>query len=317
MALDDLFPKPEPGLDSLVRSSLDADAESARPDAAAMWKRLQHRLDADAPTPRRRWLRRVATVAATVGIAAGILLAIVLTPTATREVVASPAEVVAAARQEHATGLDRRYRVTAELPPAARRFFPDAPSESNPRMLWTRGDRFVVEPGFGGKGAWGRDAEGRVWLAPTPDAAARFQESELSEKLANSVKLHGLELQSILDDVLGNFDLVYSEAPSRKGGYVITATRRGQPVPLRLSWAELVIDHDSKAIRSLAVRRPTLTGDTASAKFELQETQSRPDAIYTAEGHLNPGAPVYDQSQKILRRRLIARNLGEILGHGL
>jgi hypothetical protein len=314
------FPAPEPGIDAVVRASLDAAA--GRSDAGALAARVLARLDADAPVaparpaPRRVW-RRAAAAAGVAALAAAVLVA-VFAGSGPREVLASPADVVQAARARVVPDETRCYRVTLDLPDRARDAFPLLARYTGPRTVCTRGDRFVVEPGFTGRGAWGRDAAGRVWFAPTADEAASFDPAELPPALRTAVQIHALELQPLLDEVLADFDLSWSATPSREADtFSIAATRRGEAGPLRLVSADLVVEKDTKVIRSLALARRGLSDGTAALTFVLQSAGPRDDAAFTAAGHLRPDAPVYDRSNRPQRRRLIVRHIGEILTNGL
>ena len=313
------FPEPEPGIDELVRAQLDADA--ARIDAQGMADRILAQLAADAePTPtlrRVRVWRRVASVAGVVGLAAAVLIA-AFALSGPREVAASPAQVVQGARDAYTRNEARCYRVTIELPPRLREAFPLLALDTSPRVLCTRGDRFVVEPGFGGRGAWGSDGSGRVWVAPTIEGAVAFDESELPVALRNAVKIHELELDSLLDEVLANFDLTWTEPPERAAEtYSVTAVRRGDVRPLHIASAELVIEKHTKIVRSLVVRRKALGEGTTALTFALLETVSKDDAVFTPEGHIKPGALVHDRTKPNLRRRLLIQQIGEIVFRGM
>jgi len=314
MTASNPFPEPEPGLDAVVRAQLDA--EAARTDTRGMADRVLARLAADSPAEparsRRVW-RSVAALAGVAALAAAVLVA-VFAFSGPREAVASPAEVVQAARETAVHNEARCYRVTLNLPGRARESFPLlALDAENSRTLCTRGNRFVVEPGFGGRGAWGRDETGRVWAAPTREAAVAFEEAELPPALRTAAKIHELELATLLDEVLVDFDLAWSEPPARTAdAYSVTATRRGEAVPFRIASAELVVEKRTHVIRSLTLRRKALTDGTATLTFALLATAPRDDAAFTPQGHLNPGAPVFDRAQPVLRRRVVLQQIREM-----
>lgn len=304
----DPFPEPESSLDAVVRAQLDA--EAARADARGMADRVLARLEAEAEpkAPRQRW--RGAALAGVVGLAAAVLIgAFVLS--GPREVTAapSPTEVVHSARVAYTRGDTRCYRVTTDS--RAREAFPLLAQEVS-RTLCTRGDRFVVEPGFGGKGAWGSDGAGRVWVAPSPDGAAAFDEAELPQALRNAVKLLELEPDTLLDEVLSAFDLTWSEPPAQGADtYSVRATRGGDAPPLRLASAELVIEKKTNVIRSLTLRRGGFAGGSAVLTFALVSTGPADATVFTPEGHIRRGAPVYDRGKPLLRHRLMRQHLGE------
>jgi hypothetical protein len=234
-----------------------------------------------------------------------------------REAVASPAEMVQAARAVYCQNDARCYRVAVTLPARLRETFSLLAIDTSPRTLCTRGDRFVVEPGFAGKGAWGRDAAGRIWVAPTHDGAAAYDASELPLPLQNAVKIHELELGTLLDDVLADFDLTWLEAPAATADtYIIAATRHNRAGPFRIASAQLEIERETKLIRSLTVNRQLLGEGTATIAFTLLNTVAKEDAAFSPESHIKNGAPVYDRTKPLLRRRFILQHLGNHIGNG-
>jgi hypothetical protein len=311
---DERFPKPEPGIDAVVRAQLDA--EAATVDGGAVWDRIRARLEVDAtpvrPAPafaKGGGVRGVTLTA--VGLAAAFLVAVFVIPP--RAATASPAEAVEKAKAAHARGADRCYAQTAVLPPNAS---PALVAEvSRPVTLCTQGDRFVVEPGFGGKGAWGRDAAGRVWVAPTRDAAARFDEAELPATLREEIKIRGLEVEPLLDEVLKEFDLEWSSPPARGAPTMtVVATRRGLVGRFQLIRAELVIETETNLLRSLVLERHIPAG-VAKVTLALSGSAERDPAAYTAEGHINTGRPVYDAARPVLRRALMIEHVKEVFAN--
>lgn len=308
---NDPFPTPQPGLDAVVRAQLDADA--AHGDPAALWDSVQRRLEADAPVPARkdrfasRW-KRFAGAAGLAAVAAALLAALFLT-SALQQAQASPSEVVRAARAAFIAGDTRCYQVSVVLPANVREMAPGLAAES-PWTLRTRGDRFVVTPGIGSHGAYGRDAAGRIWIAPTDAGAAVYEESELPARLRNVVKIHELELGALLDDVLADFDLTWSESPPAKStAYSIAAVRRTQPLQFGIATAELKIDRDN-VIQSLTLKRRFPGEQTAVSTFTLQSVIAADDVVFTPEGHIQPGSPIYDRTKKLERRRFLMQHIG-------
>lgn len=310
------FPPPEPGLDAAVRAHLDADA--GRTDGRAAWEAVLARLTADtAPTPaiptRRRWGRAVAAVAS---LAAAVLVGVVFWP-GPREVVASPADVIRAARSTHAGGPDRCYSFALDFPQPLKDRFPLLADDGRPNRVWTRGDEFVVVPGFTGRGAWGRDASGRVWVAPSREAAARFTPDELPQKLKEAVTVRGMVLDTLLGELLAGYDLAWSEAPSPAGDADrITATPRESVGLLGVLSADITVERSTRIVRALTLRRMFVNDAVVTFTFTLRPTADPPPA-YTAEGHVQPNAPVHDADAPILRRRVLLQVLGEIPADGL
>jgi hypothetical protein len=251
------------------------------------------------------------------GLAAAVLF-LVLFLTARTDVLATPTEVIAAVRKASRHDQARCYRVTVDFSPGARELFPLLTQSPGARMLCTRGDRFVVEPGFGGLGAWGKDAAGRIWIAPTQAAAARFDEEALPTPLRNVLKIYELNLQPLLDEVLADFDLSWFTPPGTQDhNYIITARPRAEPGVLQVVSAELTIARKSQVIHCLSLTRKLWGNDTVTICFEHQAEGTRPEASFTAEGHISPSAPVYDRTKSLLRRRLLLQELGESGARGL
>jgi hypothetical protein len=174
----------------------------------------------------------------------------------------------------------------------------------------------VVEPGFGGRGAWGRDEAGRVWFAPTREAAARFDEAELPPQLRDAVRIRGLEVGALLDEVLKDFDLAWAEQPNRRRPTgAVAVSRRGAPAPFQIKSAELVVERDTNLLRALILERQLPAG-VARITFSLTGTTEKDASVYTAEGHITPGAPVFDATRPLLRRAMLFEQLKDILANG-
>ena len=115
----------------------------------------------------------------------------ILAGLSTTPATASAAALVAAAQEEHARPIDRCYRVT--VVPA-----PGGPLERLPPWLaprevrlWTRGDRFwCTTPFERGPTAWGRDGQGRLWVA-TRRFGLRADRDMIPEPLALACDVRG------------------------------------------------------------------------------------------------------------------------------
>jgi hypothetical protein len=320
------FPKPEAGVDEIVRAQLDA--EAVRVDAAGMWANVLTRLEAEAeaataaeaetpspqpassPSPQRNpALRRFAIFATFAGLAAAIIFVVFFLGT-TREVMASPAEVVQDARTAHSRS-DRCYTQTIQFSRGMQITFPLV-SDGEHLTVCVRGNRFVVDPGFGGKGAWGRDETGRIWVAPNREAAARFEESELPVPIRDAAKIRGLELDTLLDDVLKDFDLEWN-APPTEANFSIKATRRGAAKFGQLVSADLVIEKNTKLVKSLTLRRQLGHEANVIITFTFTGATEKDPAAYTAEGHVDRADRVYDATRPLLRGQVIAKLLKDRL----
>jgi hypothetical protein len=306
-----LFPDPEPGIDAAVRAHLDA--EAARVNAGDLWSGVSARLGAGARAPLARRPRWRMAVAAGLAAAAVVGALAFLGPPAAQ---ATPAQVLASAREGLPQRGDLHYRLRVEIPARAGDVLGALGRNLGPRDVWVRGRRFVVEPGLTRQGAWGRDGEGRVWAAPTRAAAARYDDAELPRRFRNLVTFFGLELRPLLDEVLAHFALAWSDAPG-EGVYRVRATRQGPAGPFRVSAVEVAIDRRTGRILTLTAARTLPQGQTARVHVELVGVTRRPDAAYTAEGHVDPGAPVFDRRAPVQRRRLLWARLGAVLGNDL
>src|SRR5204862_6957502 len=116
-----------------------------------------------------------------------------------------PREVVERAKSAHEAPTDRCYEVTVRMPEELQERYPELARDRKSR-LWTRGDRYFVEwPDR--PGAWGRDEDGRVWVAPTPFAAARFDPDEIPEAMRDFFAVRAVQLPQLLDELLAGANL--------------------------------------------------------------------------------------------------------------
>jgi hypothetical protein len=191
-------------------------------------------------------------------------------------------------------------------PPGARR-----------AVIWVRGDQFVAEPGLAGIGAWGRDAEGRIWIAPTRQVAARFTPDEVPLGLQEAAQVRGLELDQLLGGVLADFDLAWADPSPGSQHKTITATRRTPPRPFQVASAELVVEPETNLIHSLTLRRMLPAGGLATVAFERDSHPGAPPIVYAASGYLGPRAPVYDAERPHLRRWVMLKHFGRVVKAGL
>ena len=282
-------------LDALVRAHLDR--EAAAVDARAMLARVRP-VSPRTPT-RRRWLA-VAGVGAGLAVAAGIGLFLVGGPPVERTALASAAEVVREAKSvQEAAPTDRQYAVSAEweVTPFQKRF-PFRPI-SREATVWTRGDQFVVQSKFvdGGEWAWGQDAGGRVWIAPTRKRVLVFEADELAEPLTRFCELMSLRLASTLGELLEKHELARRDG-GRPGEEIHIAARARTPAPggvIRLDNVELFLDPTTKVVRR-AVLAKQLNGETVGrVEFTLADTAAKPDEFYTPRGHTDADALTLDR----------------------
>lgn len=288
-----------PEVDELIRSYLNDLERQVEPRRLA--ERIEEEAGRAAPSRRRRWWAWGLT-----GMAAAIVAALLLT---VGGVQAGPDKLLREARQTHATGLDRCYRIQVELGPAEPRL---RPLDSYESRLWTRGDRFWIESQATGRQvAWGRDDTGRVWFALSPREGIRFDPGEVGEKLELACKLRELRPEHLLDQLLADFTL--RREPSEKGSYLIQA-RPKQDHPF-LREAVLEVDADSRVLKRVVLTRTYRGSQAATVTFTLLETRPQADDRYVLEGHLESEAAIYSQAHRPwMRRALLAQFIGSQWG---
>lgn len=302
--MNNVFPYPEPPLDRAVRARLDAEAGGL--ETERLLAGVRQRLAADAIVPgrrRRRWLLAAAGL-----LAASILVAVfLLIPGGTIQ--ASPRQIVERARTTHRQSDDRCYMVRVEMPPEVRKLFPRVDFDRESRVC-TRGDRYFVElPN--GRGHWGRDEMKRVWFVPNADGGARFDDAEVPAIFREFLSIRAVNLAELLDEVLAECDLSSAnnvEVP--EGVRRVYAVSRDPARSLR--GAVIDVEKGTNMVRRLALDRQLFRDprSKASVIFTLVDTAPQPIEQYSAEGHLNPGAPVYDGSRPVARLDLLVRHFG-------
>jgi hypothetical protein len=168
--------------------------------------------------------------------------------------------------------------------------------------VWTRGDRFRVQPGPAG-GVWGQDGDGRVWLAPTKKAGAIFDADEIPEPMRIALKVRAVYLPELLTELSARCDLKLKPGSSRV--YQIEARRKGEGT---LTRATLDIDARTDTVLALEVWRELPSGEEARLSLTFQETGDLPDEYYELEGYLADGAEVFDRSRRGMRLALLVQH---------
>ncbi|MBY0229837.1 MAG: hypothetical protein K2W96_11195, partial [Gemmataceae bacterium] len=164
--------------------------------------------------------------------------------------------------------------------------------------LWTRGDRFRIEPGPAG-GAWGQDGDGSVWLAPTPAAAALFRADEVPAVLQELLAVRSVRLTALLETVLEGCELERVAGPA--GIDRIKATGEGT-----LRRAVLDIGKDG-VVRSLELVRRVGPVE-ATVSLERRGPAGKDAAFYTARGAVAEDGEVFDRDRPGKRLALLARH---------
>jgi len=305
--MTDPFPNPDRPLERAVRAKLDADARDADPERVLAG--VRQRLEADTVSPARRSRRWV--FAAAGALAASVLVAVMLLIPG-GNVQASPREVVERAKAVHETPTDRCYEVTVRFPDDLRERYPKLAADRKSR-LWTRGDRYFVELPDG-RGSWGRDEMGRVWITPTSNAGARFDTGELPQTLHEFFEVRTVHLPRLLSEVLANCELTWADTDQgRRASTRRVAAKSLLPKGGLVHRAEIDVAADSNVITRLAVTRETLWHQVTT-EFQLVSAEPPDQSMYHPEGHLVDGAPIYDRTHPLPRLFLLANYLGPLNG---
>lgn len=310
-------PEGERDLESLVRGHLERESETV--DPRPLFERIQSSLTLPESRMRggRRWPRlawagwRVGGIAA----AAALILLALSVVMSERPAFAKAEVLVKEARQTHRQPVDRCYLVEVKREsPLVSEMTPTTPQVRLTR-LWTRGDRFWVESVHPEqRWAWGRDEEGRFWIAFGPRTAVRMEADEVPLWLNLYCDLHSLRVDRLLEDLLQWFD-VTREADSAEADAStirVRATARwlpkGRPA---IRTAELEIDAETRVVRRMVLRR-VLNGEPfATVTYTLAETDAHDPALYQLEGHLKEGARIFSGNHEPQRRQeLLARWFG-------
>ncbi|HYT93966.1 MAG TPA: hypothetical protein VEL76_34925 [Gemmataceae bacterium] len=285
----------EPPLEQWVRDALEERARTV--DAAKILDGVHTRLAASSARVatrglrRRRWLWRAA-LAAAVFLAAFWGLQLRPQPASAEMIVR---QALQKAQEEP---LDRCYQVVHELKPGQMEGSMLLPLQGETR-LWTRGGRFWIEPvRRPGTWAWGRDEQGRVWVAPAPQLGFRFAADEVPPALAQFCDLFHLQMDTLLQDALAHCDL-HREEPASATEIIRAELKPGHQARTLRS-AVLEIDTQSKAVRRLVLVR-NFQRATAQVAFTLVETRPQAEVRYRLEDHLQQGARVHTVRQEALR----------------
>jgi hypothetical protein len=297
--MNESAPPPAPDLEALVREHFRREAE--RIDPEPVYARICVSLAAssrDGPSvhalPARGFWRRVAWGAAgTAAVLLAFLGGLQFGPGR-----AGAETLLQQAHAAHLMPLDRCYLVEVRRDTASpeRPLVPGAP----PRVirLWTRGDRIWLESIQPQRTwAWGRDDNGSVWMAFGPHRAIRFRRDEVPAWLATGCDILAMRVETLLDDVLRDFDLRRTaDLAGTPGSQVVTATLKPGHTHPSLRQARIELDAETKVIRRLVLNRTRLGQPFATLTYTLVETRAEDDSKYVLEGHLSAPFDVYTPS---------------------
>jgi hypothetical protein len=218
---------------------------------------------------------------------------------------ASPAGVVARVLPSYQVPVDRRYSVQVDLNAGVLRRGARPPAADG-STLWVRNREFVQQ--YGGPDrtlAWGRDARGAVWFCLEGRTAAVFEADELPEPLRELCELRSLDLDTLLQSLLRDYDLQFvSGVPPHDQ---IQARPRPASEPTRHGVVELEIDRSSRQVRRITLERLHRDRPIAWTTFALEETATQPDSLYDCQTHLVPGGKLLDRGTRRGRRSELLR----------
>src|SRR4051794_27328767 len=310
----------EQTLETLVRADLDrrADAVDPRP----LFERVRRSMRSeggDSPAasggahtvrhrvlrfPAARAFRRLVWGAA----AAAVVLAFVF-GSQVSSVRAGAEAIVREAQRSHQIPVDRCYLVEVRQDSELLQEAYPMTTQARLTRLWTRGDRFWLESvNPQQRWAWGRDDRGNVWMAFGSRRGIRFGPDELPGWLKVSFDAWSLQPDTLLGDVLRDFDL--RREPPGPGQPGTTVAIRATPKPGHTHpeprGARLEFDAETKVVRKLVLERTRMGQPLATVTYTLIDTQTRDDRLFELEGHLEAPYEIYTRENEPQRRRVLA-----------
>jgi hypothetical protein len=226
-----------------------------------------------------RWMAALGLVAV---LAAGVFG--LFPPTA-----AGAATILRQALQVHAARLDRCYRLEVRGQREA-----DAPPRRQ-AVLWTRGNQFRnALDADSATVTWGRDEAGGVWFALSRKVGARLDADEVPEALRSACELRSLQMESLLREVLADFELRQESLSSDR------TLIHAQPMPgatgSKYGSVLLEVDARTHVVQRVELERVHQGRVVATVTFTLLETRLQEDASYTLAGQLDPDGVVHDRT---------------------
>lgn len=220
--------------------------------------------------------------------------------------VASPAELVRRTLAEFQSTVDRCYTVSVESGAGLRRTGFRRQLRLTDSMLWVRGNRFTQTfAANDGQLIWGRNSRGAVWFSMSGKSAAVFEPDEVPKPLADACELRTLQLPTLLETLLRDYDLEYSSSDSRTNR--ILAKPRSATASAKYGSIEIDIDPQSLLVQRVTLERFSDQRLMAVVSFSLVEVKSRDESLYELTGNLQPTATVLDRHARIGSRSELLR----------
>jgi hypothetical protein len=144
--------------------------------------------------------------------------------------------------------------------------------------------------------AWGRDDRGSVWFARGREGFRWDPDEKVPEPLAIACDLRSMRVETLLRDVLSNFNLRSEGVVPGKDGpvEVIHATRK----PKSPSWGRLVtqsarleVNVQTKELRRVVLHRTYRGKPAGTVTFTYVESRPHDKTSYRLEGHLDVRDP--------------------------
>lgn len=195
---------------------------------------------------------------------------------------ASATSLVRAARSVHALAVERCYVVSVEKPASnvGKSFLPIL---SDVR-IWTQGNRFWVEAKRKERQwAWGRNADGAVWLTSGSHLALQIEANEIGGALQNICDLYSLEFESLLENFQNRWSLTSESTSDTTHTITARPNRQGNH---RATEAVIEVDRETKAVRRLSLVRNEGTPNESRVIFTLVDSRSPDESKYEPAGHL-------------------------------
>lgn len=240
---------------------------------------------------RRRWRWGLMSAAA---VFVALLLAVEFGSTS-----ASAETLVNAARERAEEAVDRCYEIRAERDPEWAEREPVLPAQRESR-LWTRGKQFLMRPTRSRVDwAWGRDDQGRVWITASRQAGIRFEPEEVTPALLQACDLRGMEVETLLKELLVHFDLTREGPVPGEAGpvLIVRALLKPEHSHKSLRAARLEIDARTKVLRRVFLYHTRVT-----LSFNLIRTAPPDDSRFRMETYLDPDAKVNAKDVPLPRR---------------
>ena len=221
-------------------------------------------------------------------------------------VVASPVELVQKTLAEYRPGIDRRYNVNVELESGLYRSrFPRRTPASDSK-LWARGSSFVqIFQSSSGELVWGRNSEGAVWFTIAGKSAAIFEANEIPAALQELCDLRSLEMTSLLESLLRDYDLEYINREQKV--HTLLARPRAAAGHSKYGAVEIEIDPQWPLVRRITLERLKDKRSLAVVSFALEQIQQRDASFYELQSHLQEDAFIYDRGSRFGKRSELLR----------